>query len=172
MSVCYSHHYYYKTSIFSEVIVGNTRGNVALFDVRKKSMVHALKGFAGSVRSLACHSTLPYLASCGPDRFLRIHDIETRNSEHKVYLKSRLNCLLMSDLDFVSDTKKEEFEQRQVVERKRLQDEIKDDVSDEEDEELWKKMEKIDENGENNNTQAKITRIKVKKRRKSKKTSG
>jgi hypothetical protein len=36
------------------------------------------------------------LATCGLDRFLRIHDVETGDLLGKIFLKSRLNCLLFS----------------------------------------------------------------------------
>ncbi|NXI69488.1 WDR74 protein, partial [Anseranas semipalmata] len=59
-------------------------------------VLKCLKGFAGSVRGLQCHPSLPLVASCGLDRFLRVHDLGDKRLRHKVYLKSRLNCLLLS----------------------------------------------------------------------------
>uniref|UniRef100_A0A8C6SGF9 WD repeat domain 74 n=1 Tax=Neogobius melanostomus TaxID=47308 RepID=A0A8C6SGF9_9GOBI len=56
-------------------------------------------GATGSVRALQCHPSLPLIASCGLDRFLRIHSLQDRKLQHKVYLKSRLNCLLFSSSD-------------------------------------------------------------------------
>jgi len=58
--------------------------------------VGVFKGFAGAIRSVAYHPTLPLVASCGLDRFLRVHDVHTRKLKHKVYLKQKLNCLLFS----------------------------------------------------------------------------
>lgn len=78
------------------VVVGNTHGHVALLDLRKGLVRGCLKGLAGGVRALQCHSSQPVVASCGLDRFLRIHSLEDRKLQHKVYLKSRLNCLLLS----------------------------------------------------------------------------
>lgn len=60
------------TNNANQVIVANTRGNVGMFDFRKKALVRVYKGFAGSVRSMETHSNLDYIASCGLDRFLRI----------------------------------------------------------------------------------------------------
>ncbi|XP_063084339.1 WD repeat-containing protein 74 isoform X2 [Cavia porcellus] len=81
----------------NSVIVGNTHGQLAEIDFRQGRLLGCLKGLAGSVRGLQCHPSKPLLASCGLDRVLRIHRIRNpRGLEHKVYLKSRLNCLLLS----------------------------------------------------------------------------
>lgn len=81
------------------VVVGNTQGQMAVLDLRKGLVRGCLKGLAGAVRGLQCHPTLPLVASCGLDRFLRIHSLEDRTLQHKVYLKSRLNCVLLSSRD-------------------------------------------------------------------------
>ncbi|XP_038620648.1 WD repeat-containing protein 74 [Tachyglossus aculeatus] len=84
----------------TSVVVGNTHGQLAEIDLRQGRLVCCLKGLAGSVRGLQCHPTRPLLASCGLDRVLRVHRLrEPRGLEHKVYLKSRLNCLLLSGRD-------------------------------------------------------------------------
>uniref|UniRef100_A0A4X2JQ16 WD repeat-containing protein 74 n=1 Tax=Vombatus ursinus TaxID=29139 RepID=A0A4X2JQ16_VOMUR len=84
----------------NSVVVGNTHGQLAEIDLRQGRLVCCLKGLAGSVRGLQCHPTQPILASCGLDRVLRVHRLrEPRGLEHKVYLKSRLNCLLLSGRD-------------------------------------------------------------------------
>ncbi|XP_018584348.1 WD repeat-containing protein 74 [Scleropages formosus] len=81
------------------VVVGNTQGQMAVLDLRKGLVCGSLKGLAGGVRELQCHPSLPLVASCGLDRFLRVHSLEDRSVQHKVYLKSRLNCLLLSSKD-------------------------------------------------------------------------
>lgn len=81
------------------VVVGNTHGQIALLDLRKGLVRGCLKGLAGGVRALQCHPSQPVVASCGLDRFLRIHSLEDRKLQHKVYLKSRLNCLLLTSRD-------------------------------------------------------------------------
>ncbi|GFR10405.1 WD repeat-containing protein 74 [Trichonephila clavata] len=78
----------------NQVVVGSSRGRMVLIDLRRKLLVHAFKGFAGSIRSIHCHPTLPLVASCGLDRFLRIHDLNLHRLLKKIYLKTRLNCLL------------------------------------------------------------------------------
>ncbi|NXG38598.1 WDR74 protein, partial [Dromaius novaehollandiae] len=59
-------------------------------------LLRCLKGVAGGVRGLQCHPHRPLVASCGLDRFLRVHGLGDKRPQHKVYLKSRLNCLLLS----------------------------------------------------------------------------
>ncbi|XP_023650867.2 WD repeat-containing protein 74 [Paramormyrops kingsleyae] len=81
------------------VVVGNTQGQLALIDLRKGLVRGCLKGLAGGVRELQCHPSLPLVASCGLDRFLRIHSLDDHSLQHKVYLKSRLNCVLLSSKD-------------------------------------------------------------------------
>ncbi|KAK1900591.1 WD repeat-containing protein 74 [Dissostichus eleginoides] len=71
----------------TSVVVGNTRGEVAVLDLRKGLVRGVLKGLCGGVRALQCHPSLPIVASCGLDRFLRIHSLEDRKLQHKVYLK-------------------------------------------------------------------------------------
>ncbi|KAM6158069.1 WD repeat-containing protein 74 isoform 2-T2 [Rhynchocyon petersi] len=84
----------------NSVIVGNTHGQLAEIDLRQGRLLGCLKGLAGSVRALQCHPSKPLLASCSLDRVLRVHRIRNpRGLEHKVYLKSRLNCLLLSGRD-------------------------------------------------------------------------
>ncbi|CAL1571304.1 unnamed protein product [Knipowitschia caucasica] len=81
------------------VAVASAQGQVALMDLRKLQVCGALRGVTGSVRSLTQHPSLPLIASCSLDRHLRIHSLTDRRLQHKVYLKSRLNCLLMSSSD-------------------------------------------------------------------------
>ncbi|XP_072515631.1 WD repeat-containing protein 74 [Salminus brasiliensis] len=106
------------------VVVGNTHGQIAILDLRKGLVRGCVKGLAGSVRGLQCHASSPLLASCGLDRFLRIHSLEDRTTRHKVYLKSRLNCVLLSSRDLellggedageVEEVKEEEEEADEV----------------------------------------------------------
>uniref|UniRef100_A0A8C9ASI4 WD repeat domain 74 n=1 Tax=Prolemur simus TaxID=1328070 RepID=A0A8C9ASI4_PROSS len=71
-------------------------------------LLGCLKGLAGSVRGLQCHPSKPLLASCGLDRVLRVHRIQNpRGLEHKVYLKSQLNCVLLSGRDNWEDEPQE-----------------------------------------------------------------
>ncbi|XP_070622734.1 LOW QUALITY PROTEIN: WD repeat-containing protein 74 [Erythrolamprus reginae] len=118
------------TSNANAVVVGSSHGDVAVIDLRQGRLEKCLKGFAGSVRAIRCHPTLPVVASCGLDRFLRLHNLQSRRLEHKVYLKSRLNCLLL--------TTREKWESEDLDLSINLQDQVK-----EEDDELWNSMEVV-----------------------------
>nr|KAF6468664.1 WD repeat domain 74 [Rousettus aegyptiacus] len=99
----------------NSVIVGNTHGQLAEIDLRQGRLLGCLKGLAGSVRGLQCHPSKPLLASCGLDRILRVHRIRNpRGLEHKVYLKSQLNCLLLSGRDNWEDEPQEPQESNKV----------------------------------------------------------
>ncbi|NP_001091349.1 WD repeat domain 74 L homeolog [Xenopus laevis] len=110
------------------VVVGNSRGNVAVIDLRKGRLLCALKGSAGSIRSIQCHSSMPIVASCGLDRFLRIHNYQNKELLHKVYLKSQLNCLLL--------TSREKWEEEDATSP------AEQDVKEEEDA-VWDNMETV-----------------------------
>ncbi|KAJ8266407.1 hypothetical protein GJAV_G00130090 [Gymnothorax javanicus] len=94
------------------VVVGNTHGQVAILDLRKGLVRGCLKGLAGAVRGMQCHQSRPLVATCGLDRFLRIHSLEDRTLQHKVYLKSRLNCVLLSSRDLEACSTTAETEQQ------------------------------------------------------------
>nr|XP_005988851.2 PREDICTED: WD repeat-containing protein 74 isoform X2 [Latimeria chalumnae] len=134
------------TSDSNSVVVGNSQGQMAILDLRQGRLVKCLKGFAGSIRSIQCHASLPLVASCGLDRFLRIHNIEDKQLQHKVYLKSRLNCLLFTSRD-------------QWEEDKETAVNPQEDVKEEEDE-IWDSMETVVEKskrkGENQQQQAEV----------------
>ena len=49
-------------------------------------IVGHFKGFAGAIRCISCLSKQKIVASCGLDKFLRIHDIHSRRMVHKVYV--------------------------------------------------------------------------------------
>ncbi|XP_068683015.1 WD repeat-containing protein 74-like [Montipora foliosa] len=78
------------------IIVGNTVGSMGSVDLRKGQVQGHYKGFAGAIRCISCLNRQQMVASCGLDKFFRIHDLNSRKILHKVYLKSALNCLLFS----------------------------------------------------------------------------
>ncbi|KAM7412486.1 hypothetical protein PAMA_020050 [Pampus argenteus] len=137
----------------NEVVVGNTQGQIALLDLRKGLVCGSLKGLAGGVRALQCHSSQPVVASCGLDRFLRIHSLEDRKLQHKVYLKSRLNCLLLASRDLEDGGATEAAECEEVKE---------------EEDEVWDAMEQVEEVEENpkRKTSESSSQKKSKKRKK------
>ncbi|KAM9317741.1 WD repeat-containing protein 74 [Pholidichthys leucotaenia] len=113
------------------VVVGNTHGQIAVLDLRKGLVRGCIKGLSGGVRGLQCHPSQPLVASCGLDRFLRIHGLEDRKLRHKVYLKSRLNCLLLGSQDL-----------EEGAEAVELREEVKEEG---EEDEVWDTMEQVEE---------------------------
>ena len=79
-------------------MVASGTGQVALFDYRAphKGMFRKYKGCVGGVRGMTCLPNKPYFASVGLDRFLRIYNINGQKPIQKMYLKSQLNCVLLT----------------------------------------------------------------------------
>nr|XP_025977379.1 WD repeat-containing protein 74-like [Dromaius novaehollandiae] len=68
----------------NSVVVGSARGDLAVIDLRQGRLLRCLKGVAGGVRGLQCHPHRPLVASCGLDRFLRVHGLGDKRPQHKV----------------------------------------------------------------------------------------
>ncbi|KAI6175466.1 WD repeat-containing protein 74 [Aphelenchoides bicaudatus] len=78
------------------IMAGNTHGEMSLFDLRNKIRpIQKYKGFAGSIRSIHAHPTEPFVAACGVDRFVMVHNVDTRKTVNKIYCKTRLTSLLL-----------------------------------------------------------------------------
>ena len=60
-------------------------------------MQGSLKGPGGAVKGLALHPELPIVASVGLDRFLRVHDVDSKALLCKLYLKQHLTAVAWSD---------------------------------------------------------------------------
>lgn len=135
------------------VVVGNTHGQMALLDLRKGLVRGCLKGLSGAVRGLQCHTSQPVVASCGLDRFLRIHSLDDRTLLHKVYLKSRLNCLLLASRDLEAGG----------AELAAGAEDLKEEV---EEDEVWDAMEQVEEEAAKNKRKTSENEQKKKKRKK------
>ena len=67
------------------VVVGSTKGKMMLIDLRRKgSVVQHYRGAAGSLKSIACHKTEPYIVSVGCDKHLLVHNLNSRAVLQKV----------------------------------------------------------------------------------------
>ncbi|XP_053975537.1 WD repeat-containing protein 74 isoform X1 [Hylaeus volcanicus] len=79
-----------------QIIVGSGKGKMNLVDLRKPAKVlNTYKGFAGGITGLACSTSEPYVVSVSLDRYLRIHHIDTKQLLKKVYLTSKISCMLL-----------------------------------------------------------------------------
>ncbi|VDK50989.1 unnamed protein product [Anisakis simplex] len=115
------------------IVAGNSKGEMALFDLRNKlRVVCKLKGCSGSVRGIDAHPASPLVASCSIDRFVRLHDFNSKKLIKKVYCKARLNKLLMKNDISIMD-------KREKVNKEEL----------DEYDETWRKIEEGGEVGDN-----------------------
>ena len=74
----------------------NGMGRIECLDLRMNKMQGSLKGPAGAVKGLALHPELPLMASVGLDRFLRVHNVESKALLCKLYLKQQLTAVAWS----------------------------------------------------------------------------
>lgn len=89
------------------VYVGDASGGLTLYDFRTTRRVSTLKGSTGSIRSQYLSYDGKCLATTGLDRHVRLYSAATsakdstdsgkKKSLGSVYLKNRLNCVLISD---------------------------------------------------------------------------
>jgi len=138
-----------------EVVVGDAGGYIQSLDLRLLStganvkrhtaspVVGRFVGPAGSVRQLVAFSssnnnTSNRLACVGLDRTLRVYDTTTRRSLQTVYLKQRLNCLLVSEEEEDDDDEDDNDEDAAVLEDDEMmeqQDKVHDYVDTSDDDE-------------------------------------
>lgn len=89
------------SSLAHDLIVGDAAGYLYSLDVRqlarKDGKTARYVGPAGSIRQLVHHTSEPRLACVGLDRMVRVYDTTTRKETHCLYLRQRLNCVLMDD---------------------------------------------------------------------------
>ncbi|XP_076748602.1 WD repeat domain 74 lethal (2) k09848 isoform X1 [Xylocopa sonorina] len=79
-----------------QIIVGSGKGRMNLVDLRNPGKVlNTYKGFVGGVTAIACSKSEPYVVSISLDRHLRIHHIDTKELLKKVYLTSKMTCMLL-----------------------------------------------------------------------------
>lgn len=75
-------------------IYSNQLGHLTMVDRRKDmQMVHRMKGHKGSVRDIQIEGQ--YVVSTGLDRFVRIYHYETKELHQNVYLKQKMNRILI-----------------------------------------------------------------------------
>ena len=150
----------YNLCSCTQVLVGSARGRLALFDFRngrgEKGLVRKYKGFVGGVRSVDAMRDGPYFAAVGLDRFLRVYDVNAKAPVQRMYLKSRLNCVLLAGNFDPNKTDSERQKEAQEDEEPEIIAEFREDEDDEEeeqkgrgddDEALWENMGVIGEKG-------------------------
>ncbi|RLU16853.1 hypothetical protein DMN91_010921 [Ooceraea biroi] len=128
------------------IIVGSGKGRMNLVDLRKSgTILNTYKGFAGGVTGVACSMSNPYVASVSLDRYLRIHHVDTKEVLKKIYLTSKLTCLVVrSDfsIESIIDDKQKVVELHcDNIDKRSCGNEV---ASEEEYDELFNKMEAVD----------------------------
>ena len=63
-------------------------------DLGTMKLIGGYKGIGGSIRSLDVHPHLPYVASCGLDRCVRVHHVESREVFSCNHAVAPLPCFL------------------------------------------------------------------------------
>mmetsp|Transcript_8005 Transcript_8005/g.29600 ORF Transcript_8005/g.29600 Transcript_8005/m.29600 type:complete len:463 (+) Transcript_8005:79-1467(+) len=76
-----------------QLFAGSTSGDIHSFDLSNGNRLGAFKGSTGSVRCIVAHPSLPVIASCGLDRFVRVFHSTTRKPLAKLCLKQMLTCV-------------------------------------------------------------------------------
>jgi len=126
-----------------DVLVATATGHIAQFDIRMthKGMRRKYRGCTGGIRSLNCHPTRNCFAAVGLDRFLRIYDINQAKPIQKMYLKSKLNHVLMAKhFDPATAIAKVEKKEKPMNKPKNVQGQPKIEEPKEEGEEFWAKL--------------------------------
>ncbi|KAL9953271.1 hypothetical protein ACROYT_G040664 [Oculina patagonica] len=125
------------------IIVGNTVGTMGSIDLRKGQLQGHYKGFAGGIRCISCLDKQQMVASCGLDKFLRIHHLHNRKLLNKVYLKSALNCLLFSAKEIEKQTAKHTDGTGSAVLSDKSLKRSEEEESSEDDDDIWNKMDVV-----------------------------
>ncbi|KAK4883836.1 hypothetical protein RN001_000107 [Aquatica leii] len=139
-----------------QCVVGTTRGYIQLIDLRMtKRCIRTYKSFTGGVTSLVCDESSPVVISTSLDRYLRIHDLETKDLLYKKYMKQSLTQLVMKPI--FKEEPKEEDKKDNVHKMEENED------VDEEYEALFESMETITEKAKkrkHTNKEAKNVKLK------------
>lgn len=120
------------------IYVGTTMGSLYAFDLKTmKVPLHTYKGAVGSITSIQLDDTGKFLFSSSLDRFVRVHNAEKTNLLYQCYLKIKPSQMVMKSADnlLLNDYKLKKQAKAATV----------DVDSDEEYDELFKGMQKVDE---------------------------
>ena len=108
-------------------------------------MFRKYKGCVGCIRDIASVEDKPFFATVGLDRFLRVYDISSKRPVQKVYLKSRLNgVLLRPDFDPFVEEKERQEEAERLANEDRDSD-VEEIFMEEEKDSMWSNMEEVGE---------------------------
>ena len=150
---------------------------MSLYDYRAphRGMCRKYKGCVGGIRAIDCLQNKPYFASVSLDRFLRIYNINNQKPIQKMYLKSQLNCVLLTkDFDPCEKLIEENIEKEKEISKSKKNSGVivhktTSDTKDDDGEEFWTKLKFIKSSAKSKSAKKSSTNIQnppVKKRKK------
>jgi ribosome biogenesis protein NSA1 len=129
-----------------QIVAGDTTGDLHALDLRynfhgqraNKQIDGAAStgrfvGPTGSIRQLVKHKTLPLLAVVGCDRMLRTYDTNKQKTIDCVYLKQRLNCVLLCSEERMDDEEDDTKEDADVDQEDIVRDYVDSDDDEDDD---------------------------------------
>ena len=118
-------------------IVSDTMGNVGRVDLGKMKLINKYGGFSGSVRSIAVDDSRSFIASCGLDRRVHVHHVESKATVCSVYVKQWLNCAAFFEDDgwYARAVAGEDYSGQADA-----SGDDDDDRDDSDDEDVWRKL--------------------------------
>lgn len=139
------------------IYVGTTMGSVYAFDLKSlKVPLHTYKGAVGSISSIAVDESGKFLFASSLDRYVRIYNAEKTHLLYQCYVKSKASEILMKPVD---QRLLDEQNAAQLEAQKRAAE-----GSDEEFEDLFGKMQKVEDDGKEESKKAKLLRKSAMKR--------
>ncbi|KAF9985338.1 WD repeat-containing protein 74 [Mortierella antarctica] len=131
----------------SEVVFSDTVTNVYSVDTLTGAIIGQYKGFTGVATALATFipfegEEATHLVSVAMDRCLRVHEMtQTRKLLHKVYLKQRMTAVVVGEYTPAEPVEDED----EGVNRKGKNNQANTNNQDENDDDLWESMGKLED---------------------------
>lgn len=120
------------------VYVSTTTGGLFAFDLKNmKVPLHTYKGAVGSITSVAVDETGKFVFTSSLDRYVRVHNAEKTNLLYQCYVKSKANQILIKNIDGSLLKEHQKSQEEETVEG-----------SDDEYENLFDKMQTVQDNGD------------------------
>lgn len=99
-----------------QVICGTGRGRMNLVDLRKsKGILNTYKGAVGAVTCVAVSKVDPCIVSTSLDRYLYVHDLNSKKLLKKEYLTSKLTSMVMRSGFSIKEQEESDEEEDKIV---------------------------------------------------------
>ena len=134
------------------IYVSTTTGGLFAFDLKNmKVPLHTYKGAVGSITSIDVDETGKFVFTASLDRYVRVHNAEKTNLIYQCYVKSKASQILMKTAKGALMVEHNKSQEQKVGE------------SDEEYENLFDKMQTVDDNDEEPTAKKQKTFLKTSK---------